>query len=117
MAIYVKFDVPEEIEEKIKEVLSKAEKVKKGSNETTKAVERGIAKLVVIAKDVQPEEIVAHIPLLCEEKGIPYGYVSTKEELGKSIGLEVPTSAVAIVSEKDENELKELIEKLNGLKE
>lgn len=116
MAIYVKFDVPQEIEEKTVEVISKSEKVKKGANEVTKAVERGNAKLVVLAKDVQPEEIVAHIPVICEEKGIPYGYVSTKEELGKSIGLEVPTSAVAVIVEGDSNELKELVEKLNSLK-
>jgi large subunit ribosomal protein L7Ae len=116
MAIYVKFDVPQEIEEKTVEVISKSEKVKKGANEVTKAVERGNAKLVVLAKDVQPEEIVAHIPVICEEKGIPYGYVSTKEELGKAIGLEVPTSAVAVIVEGDANELKELVEKLNGLK-
>ena len=116
MAIYVKFDVPQEIEEKTVEVISKSEKVKKGANEVTKAVERGNAKLVVLAKDVQPEEIVAHIPIICEEKGIPYGYVSTKEELGKAIGLEVPTSAVAVIVEGDANELKELVEKLNGLK-
>ncbi len=116
MAIYVKFDVPQEIEEKTVEVISKSEKVKKGANEVTKAVERGNAKLVVLAKDVQPEEIVAHIPVICEEKGIPYGYVSTKEELGKSIGLEVPTSAVAVIVEGDANELKELVEKLNSLK-
>ena len=116
MAIYVKFDVPQEIEEKTVEVISKSEKVKKGANEVTKAVERGNAKLVVLAKDVQPEEIVAHIPVICEEKGIPYTYVATKEGLGKAIGLEVPTSAVAIVTEGDSNALKELVEKINALK-
>lgn len=116
MAIYVKFDVPQEIEEKTAEVISKAEKVKKGANEVTKAVEKNIAKLVVIAKDVQPEEIVAHIPVICEEKGIPYSYISTKQELGKAAGLEVPTSAVAVIYEGDAGELKELVEKLNGLK-
>ncbi len=116
MAIYVKFEVPQEIEEKIVSVLSKSEKIKKGANEVTKAVERGSAKLVVLAKDVQPEEIVAHIPIICEEKGIPYGYVSTKKDLGKAIGLEVPTSAVAVMVEGDAGELKELVEKLNGLK-
>ncbi|AEH07142.1 50S ribosomal protein L7Ae [Methanothermococcus okinawensis] len=116
MAIYVKFEVPQEIEEKTVNVISKSEKVKKGANEVTKAVERGTAKLVVLAKDVQPEEIVAHIPVICEEKGIPYSYVATKEDLGKAIGLEVPTSAVAVIAEGDSNALKELVEKLNALK-
>lgn len=116
MAIYVKFDVPQEIEEKTIEILSKSEKVKKGANEVTKSVERNSAKLVVLAKDVQPEEIVAHIPLICEEKNIPYTYVSTKEQLGKAIGLEVPTSAAAIIVEGDSSELEELVEKINSLK-
>jgi len=116
MAVYVKFDVPQEMEEKTAEVLSKSEKVKKGANEVTKAVERGTAKLVVLAKDVQPEEIVAHIPVICEEKGIPYTYIATKEDLGKAIGLEVSTAAVAIIAEKDANALKDLVEKINGLK-
>ncbi|ABR55673.1 50S ribosomal protein L7Ae [Methanococcus aeolicus] len=116
MAVYVKFDVPQEMEEKTAEVLSKSEKVKKGANEVTKAVERGTAKLVVLAKDVQPEEIVAHIPIICEEKGIPYTYIATKEDLGKAIGLEVSTAAVAIIAEKDANALKDLVEKINGLK-
>jgi len=40
MAVYVKFDVPQEMEEKTAEVLSKSEKVKKGANEVTKAVEK-----------------------------------------------------------------------------
>ena len=117
MAIYVKFDVPQEIEEKTIEILSKSEKVKKGANEVTKSIERNSAKLVVLAKDVQPEEIVAHIPLICEEKNIPYTYVSSKEQLGKAIGLEVPTTAVAIIVEGDSSELGELVEKINSLKE
>ena len=43
------------------------------------------------------EEILAHVPLLCEEKGIPYGYVPSKAELGSAAGLPVGTAAVAIV--------------------
>jgi len=117
MAIYVKFDVPQEIEEKTLELISKAKKIRKGANEVTKAVERGIAKLVVLAKDVQPEEIVAHIPYLCEEKNIPYTYVSTKENLGKTAGIEVAASSVAIIEEDNPEELKELVEKIKALKE
>ena len=76
-------------------------KIKAGSNETTKALERGTAKLVAIAKDVNPPEIVMHIPLLAKEKGVPCVEISTKEELGSLSGLEVPTSAIAIIEEGD----------------
>ncbi|MEM3714729.1 MAG: ribosomal L7Ae/L30e/S12e/Gadd45 family protein, partial [Nitrososphaeria archaeon] len=77
-AYYVKFETPKEIMDSVYEILRRASesgKVKKGTNEVTKSVERGVAKLVVIAEDVDPPEIVAHLPILCEEKKIPYVYV------------------------------------------
>ena len=77
--IYVKFDTPEEIANKAEEALEVAQntgKVAKGTNEVTKFIERGNAALVVIAEDVDPAEIVAHIPVLAEEKEIPYGTAS-----------------------------------------
>ena len=67
MPVYVKFDVPNELEESVLEAVEVARdtgRVKKGTNEVTKAVERGEAELVVIAEDVQPEEIVLHLPAL-----------------------------------------------------
>ena len=76
-------------------------KIKKGTNEVTKVIERGTAKLVVIAKDVNPPEITMHIPLLGKEKGIPVVEGAAKEDLGAAAGLEVGTSAVAITEEGD----------------
>ncbi|AEB94265.1 MAG: 50S ribosomal protein L7Ae [Metallosphaera sp.] len=96
---YVKFDVPPELAEKALEALKKAKetgKIRKGTNEATKAVERGNAKLVIIAEDVQPEEIVAHLPPLCEEKKISYIYVPTKKGIGEACGLQVGAAAAAI---------------------
>ena len=84
-------------------------KLKKGTNEVTKALERGTAKLVVIAKDVTPPEINMHIPLLAKEKGIPCIEVDSKEELGTAADIGVPTAAVAIIAEGDaKNLIKEL---------
>ncbi|WP_297465455.1 50S ribosomal protein L7Ae [Thermococcus sp.] len=107
---YVKFEVPQELAEKALEAVELARdtgKIRKGTNETTKAVERGQAKLVVIAEDVDPEEIVAHLPPLCEEKEIPYIYVPSKKELGAAAGLEVPAASVAIV---EPGKARELVE-------
>ena len=73
-------------------------KVKKGSNEVTKLVEKGTANFVVMAEDVTPEEILAHMPLLCAEKNVPFGYFPSKQELGVACGLEKPTASVAIKS-------------------
>lgn len=100
MPMYVRFEVPKEIQDKTYEAIEQARdsgSVKKGTNEVTKIIERGQAKLVVMAGDITPEEVLAHIPLLCEEKGVPYTYVASKQELGNSAGLDVPTAAVAVL--------------------
>ncbi len=74
-------------------------KIKKGTNEVTKAIERGTAKLVLVAKDVSPPEVVMHIPLLGKEKGVPVVEVPSKEELGAAAGLSVPAVSVAVIQE------------------
>ena len=76
-------------------------KIKKGVNEVTKAIERGTAKFVAVAKDVSPAEIVMHIPILGKEKNILVVEVTTRDELGAAAGLDVPTVAVAITEEGD----------------
>ena len=81
------------------ELAKKTGKIKKGTNEVTKAIERGVAKLVVYAKDVSPPEVVMHLKPLCEEKEIPCVEVDSKEELGAAAGLQVSTSAVAVMQE------------------
>jgi large subunit ribosomal protein L7Ae len=72
-------------------------KIAKGVNEVTKHVERGDAKLVAIASDISPPEIVMHLPALSKEKNIPCIKVGSKEELGAAAGMNVPTSAVAVI--------------------
>ncbi|MEM5804773.1 MAG: ribosomal L7Ae/L30e/S12e/Gadd45 family protein [Candidatus Aenigmatarchaeota archaeon] len=72
-----------------------------GTNETTKVVERGIAKLVVIAEDVNPKEVVMHLPPLCKEKKIPLARVKAKQDLGRAAGIDVSTAAIGIVEEGD----------------
>ena len=77
--------------------LSRTGKVRKGTNESTKAIERGLAKLVVIAEDVQPPEVVAHLPILCEERKIPYVFVPSKDQIGPAIGIDVSTASAAVL--------------------
>lgn len=103
-----------ELQEKVYEAIELAKrsgKIKKGTNEVTKAVEKGIAKLVVAAKDVNPTEIVMHLQPLCKEKGIPFAMVAKKEELGTAAGLSVGTSCVAILVE---GEAKNILAKLES---
>ncbi len=42
--------------------------IKKGANEATKTLNRGISEFIVMAADTEPLEILLHIPLLCEDK-------------------------------------------------
>ncbi len=85
----------------IVEKARKTGKIDKGTNEVTKAVELGTAKLVVYAKDVEPKEIVMHLPVLCKEKGIPCHEVDSKQKLGIAAGIPVSTSAIAIITSGD----------------
>ena len=103
-AYYVKFDTPEDLVSPILEALRVAAqtgKVRNGTNEATKAIERGISKLIVIAEDVEPPEVVAHLPLICEEQKAAYAFVPSKQELGKALGIEVTSAAAAILDAGD----------------
>jgi len=117
----LKYEVSKELQEKAAEALELARKngkIKKGSNEVTKVIERGIAKLVVLAEDTNPLEIVMHIPVLCEEKEIPCVTIASREELGSAAGLNVATSSVVVVQEGDaKNIIKEIADKIAQVKQ
>jgi large subunit ribosomal protein L7Ae len=117
---YVKYEMPKEIVDAAYEALTIASKsgtVRKGTNEATKAVERSQAKLVVIAEDVDPPEVIAHLPLLCEERKIPYVFVPNKEQLGKAIGIDVTCASACILREGEASGLiKEIITRIDQVK-
>lgn len=101
---YMKMDVYQIIEK-----ARRTGKIEKGTNEVTKAIERGTAKFVAYASDVEPKEIVQHIPLLCKEKGIPCQEVDNKQKLGIAVGILVSASSVAIIEAGEaENEIASL---------
>ena len=111
---YVKFEIPAEIQNKALEALEIARdtgKVKKGANEATKAIERNIAQLVLIGADVEPAEIVMHLGPLCEEKKVPYIFVSKQNEIGAACGLEVGSAAAAVIKP---GKAKEIVDEIAG---
>ncbi|MFW6040930.1 MAG: 50S ribosomal protein L7Ae [Thermoplasmatota archaeon] len=118
--IYVNFEMPKDLIDKVYEAVESARDtgvVRKGTNEVTKVVERGDAKLVVMAEDVNPPEILAHMPLLCEERDVPYAYVPRQQELGAAAGLNTSSASVAITEPgKAEQSIDELKEELEELK-
>jgi large subunit ribosomal protein L7Ae len=99
-ASFVKFEMPKDLVESVYEAVELARdtgKIRKGANEVTKVVERGKARLVILAEDTTPPEILMHVPYLCNEKNIPFAYVPSRQELGNTASLKVPTTAVAII--------------------
>lgn len=76
-------------------------KIEKGTNEVTKSIERGVAKFVAYASDVEPKEIVQHIPVLCKEKNIPCLEADSKQKLGIAAGLPLSASSVAVIEPGD----------------
>ena len=118
---YVKFETPPDLVSPILEALrvaAQSGKVRKGTNEATKAIERGISKLVVIAEDVEPPEVVAHLPIICDEQGAAYAFVPSKEELGKSLGIDVTSAAAAILDSGDAQHIvDQVIETISKIKD
>ena len=106
-------------EAKVYELFERAKqsgKIRKGVNETTKAIDRGQAKFVAIALDVDPPEIVMHIPALCEEKGATYVYVSSKQKLGQACGINTQASTAAIIEPGEGKQIMdEIVKTLNIL--
>lgn len=113
MAKLMKFEISKDLADKIYEAVeisNNTGKLRKGVNETTKCVERGLAKLVILASDVTPEEILMHIPTICDEKKVVCVEVPSKLELGKAAGIDVATSSIAI---EEAGDAKKLIEDIN----
>ena len=109
------------IQKEIFNAITKAaqlKKIKKGANEATKTLNRGISDLIVIAADVKPLEIVLHLPLLCEDKNVPYVFVESQRLLGRACGVSRPVIAASILNNTSDDlknsvsKLKEEVEKL-----
>ncbi|MDQ4073171.1 MAG: 50S ribosomal protein L7Ae [Thermoproteota archaeon] len=111
---YVKFETPKDLVNAVYEAVRLAKqsgKVRKGTNETTKAIERGISKLVIIAEDVEPPEVVAHLPILCDERTSRYVFVPSKKDLGSALGIEVGSAAATII---DPGESQQILEQITN---
>lgn len=109
---FVKFETPKEISDAAFEALRQAKqtgKIRKGTNETTKAIERGIAKLVIIAEDVEPPEVVAHLPIICDERTVPFVFVPSKAGMGPALGIDVGAASACIIEPGDAQPLIEQV--------
>ncbi len=99
-AVFIRFETPTDVADKALQLVQVARetgKIRVGTNEVTKSSERSEAKLVLLAEDVDPAEILIHLPMLCEEKRIPYLYVPKRQRLGQMAGLTKSAASVAVV--------------------
>ena len=72
--------------------------LKRGANEATKTLNRGVSEFIVLAADAEPLEILLHLPLLCEDKNVPYVFIESKDALGRACGVSRPVIACSITS-------------------
>ncbi|CAM0142243.1 hypothetical protein NQZ79_g6107 [Umbelopsis isabellina] len=72
--------------------------LKKGANEATKTLNRGISEFIVMTADTEPIEILLHLPLLCEDKNVPYVFVPSKTALGRACGVSRPVIACSVTT-------------------
>ncbi|KAI9663763.1 MAG: RNA binding protein snu13 [Bathelium mastoideum] len=87
--------------------------LKKGANEATKTLNRGTSELIVLAADASPLAIILHLPLLCEDKNVPYVYVGSKMALGRAAGVSRAVVAVSITT----NEASDLMSQIRSLRD
>ena len=89
--------------------------VKRGVKETVKAVRKGSSGIVIIAADISPIDVLSHLPILCEDKSIPYMYVKSRAEVGEACKTKRPTSCVMIT--KPDKKMEESLESFKECKE
>jgi U4/U6 small nuclear ribonucleoprotein SNU13 len=87
--------------------------LKKGANEATKTLNRGITELIILAADTEPLAILLHLPLLCEDKNVPYVFVPSRAALGRACGVSRSVISCSILS----NEQSQIKSQLNAVKE
>ncbi|KAH8099202.1 snRNA binding protein [Aureococcus anophagefferens] len=87
--------------------------LKKGANEATKSLNRGIAEFIVLAADAEPLEILLHLPLLCEDKNVPYVFVASKLAFGRACGVSRPVISCSVTS----NEASQLKDQILTMKD
>ena len=119
MSVHIAFETPKDIPEQVYELVKAIGKdgrgkIKKGANEVTKAAERGIASMIVMAENVNPGELLAHVPMICKEKGIPFIYVEDQGYLADSAGMTAGTRTAAVAVLDVDKEAQDIFNEVKG---
>ncbi|MFG1519139.1 MAG: 50S ribosomal protein L7Ae [Thermoplasmataceae archaeon] len=116
---YVKFETPEPLEKNVLDLVEnsfRSGKIKKGTNEVIKSVERGESKLVVISEDVTPPEVVYYLPMLCDERKVPFVYVKKKTDLGARVGISTAASISVVDFGKNADLYNKIVSEISSIK-
>lgn len=81
---------------KLMKKAAEAKKIRRGVPEVAKAIRKGQKGVVIIAADIYPVDVVSHLPIYCEEKGILYCYVPSRQALGEACQTKRAASAVMV---------------------
>ena len=119
MSVHIAVETPKDIQEQVYELVKAIGKdgrgkIKKGANEVTKAAERGIASMIVMAENVNPGELLAHVPMICKEKGIPFIYVEDQGYLADSAGMTAGTRTAAVAVLDVDKEAQDIFNEVKG---
>ncbi len=119
MSVHIAFETPKDIQEQVYELVKAIGKdgrgkIKKGANEVTKAAERGVATMIVMAENVNPGELLAHVPMICKEKGIPFIYVEDQGYLADSAGMTAGTRTAAVAVLEVGKEAQDIFNEVKG---
>ena len=119
MSVHIAFETPKDIQEQVYELVKAIGKdgrgkIKKGDNEVTKAAERGVATMIVMAENVNPSELLAHVPMICKEKGIPFIYVEDQGYLADSAGMTAGTRTAAVAVLEVGKEAQDIFNEVKG---
>ena len=119
MSVHIAFETPKDIQEQVYELVKAIGKdgrgkIKKGANEVTKAAERGVATMIVMAENVNPSELLAHVPMICKEKGIPFIHVEDQGYLADSAGMTAGTRTAAVAVLEVGKEAQDIFNEVKG---
>lgn len=73
------------------------------------------SRIVIIAGDISPIDVITHMPVVCEEADVPYCFVPSKQDLGAAGQTKRPTSIILIKNDSDIEGYKELSKEVAAL--
>uniref|UniRef100_A0A8D1HG05 H/ACA ribonucleoprotein complex subunit 2 n=1 Tax=Sus scrofa TaxID=9823 RepID=A0A8D1HG05_PIG len=82
----------------------KQKQIQHGVKEVQKFIDKGKKGIMVLAGDTLPVEVYCHLPVMCEDRNLPYPYIPSKTNLGAAAGSKRPTCVIMVKSHKDYQE-------------